>query len=46
MEKVAQRSCECPIISNVQCQIGWVFEQLDLAKDVLAHGRDVGVDDV
>ena len=29
----------CPIIGSVQSQVGWGFEQLDLAKDVPAHGR-------
>ncbi|KAK4811000.1 hypothetical protein QYF61_014472, partial [Mycteria americana] len=33
LEKVAQRSCECPIIGSVQGQVGWGFEQPDLERD-------------
>ncbi|KAK4824617.1 hypothetical protein QYF61_016923 [Mycteria americana] len=38
-EQVAQRSCGCPIIGSVQCQVGWGFEQPDLVEDVPAYGQ-------
>ena len=46
LEQVAQRSCGCPIIGNVRSQVERGFEQLDLVKDVSAHGREVGLDDL
>ena len=42
LEQVAQRSCGCPIPGSVQSQVGWGFEQPDLAEGVRAHGRGVG----
>lgn len=39
LEHVFQRSYALPITGSVQSQIGWVFKQPDLMKDVLAHGR-------
>ena len=46
LEPVAQRGCGCPIIGSVQSQVGWGFEQPGLVKDVAAHGRGVGLDDL
>ena len=46
LAQVAQRSCRCPIIGNVQGQVGWGFEQPDLVKNVPVHGREVGLDDL
>ena len=45
-EQVAQRSCGCPITGSVQGQVGPGFEQPDLVKDVPAHGRGLGLDDL
>jgi len=46
LEKVAQRSCGCPVIGSIQGQVVWGFEQPGLVKDVPAHGRGVGLDDL
>ncbi|KAK4821047.1 hypothetical protein QYF61_012227 [Mycteria americana] len=46
LEEVAQGSCGCPIIGSVHSQVGWGFEHPDLVKDVPAHGRRVGLDDL
>jgi len=35
--QVAQRSGECPLPGNIQCQAGRGSEQPDLAEDVPAH---------
>ena len=35
-----------PIPGNIQGQVGQGSEQLDLAKDVPAHCRGVGLDDL
>ena len=34
------------VLHPVQGQVGWGFEQPDLVKDVPAHGRGVGLDDI
>lgn len=39
----AQRSCGRPILESVQGQAASGFEQPDLVRDVLAHGRNVGL---
>ena len=36
----------CPLPGSVQGQAGWGFEQPDLVKDVPAHDRRVGLDDL
>jgi len=46
IEQVAQRGCGYPIAGSVQVQVGWAFEQPDLMKDVPAHDREVGLDDL
>ena len=38
LEQVAQRSCRCLILGSVYDQLGCSFQQLDLAKEVPAHG--------
>ncbi|KAK4823398.1 hypothetical protein QYF61_001772 [Mycteria americana] len=45
-EQVAQRSCGCSIIGNVQGQVGRGSEQPDLVKNVPAHGRGVELHDL
>jgi len=42
LAQVAQRSCGCPLLSSVQGQVGWSFEQPGLVEDVPAQGREVG----
>ncbi|KAK4828268.1 hypothetical protein QYF61_024933, partial [Mycteria americana] len=42
LEQVSQRSCGCPIIGSVQCQVGWGFEQPDL--DFIGPVRDQQID--
>ncbi|GAB0191433.1 cAMP-dependent protein kinase inhibitor alpha [Grus japonensis] len=42
VDKVAQRSCGCPIPGSVQAQTGWGFEQPGLVEGVPAHGRGAG----
>ena len=42
LEKVARRSCGCPLPGNVQGQVGWSSEQPGLVEDVPAHGRGGG----
>jgi len=44
--QVAQRSCGCPIIGNVQGQVGQGLEQPGLVEDVAANGRAVELDDI
>jgi len=44
MAKVAQRGGRCPILGNVQGQVGRGSEQPDLVEDVPAHCRGVGLD--
>ena len=46
LAQVAQRNCGWPITGNVQSQVGWGFEQADPAKDVPAHGKGVGLEDL
>jgi len=46
LEQVAQRSRGRPITGSVQGQVGKGFEWPDLVKDVPAHGRWVGLDDL
>lgn len=47
MEQVAQRNYRCAIIGSIHSQFRWGFEQLDLVRDVAAHGRvRVGLDDL
>jgi len=42
LERVAQRSCGCPLRGSVQGQVGRGFKQPGLVEDVPAHGRGVG----
>ena len=44
--QVAQRGCRCPIPGNIQGQVGRGSEQPDLVKDVTAHWRGIGQDDL
>jgi len=44
LEQVAQRGGRCPIPGNIQSQVGWGPEQLDLVDDVPAHSRRLGLD--
>jgi len=44
--QVAQRGGRCPIPGNIQGQVGRGSEQPDLAEDVPAYGRGVGLDDL
>ena len=46
LEQVTKRSCRCLTIGSVQGQVGQGFEQPGLVKDVPAHGRGVGLDDL
>jgi len=46
MEQVAQRGGGCPIPGNIKGQVGWGSEQPDLVKDVPAHCRGLGLDDL
>ena len=46
LEQVAQRDGRYPIPGNIQGQFGWSSEQPDLAEDVPAHYRGVGLDDL
>jgi len=46
LEQVAQRDGRYPIPGNIQGQFGWSSEQPDLAEDVPAHCRGVGLDDL
>ena len=41
LQQVAQRSCGCPILGEVQGQVGRGFEQPHLVEDVPAHGTGV-----
>jgi len=43
---IAQRRCGCFLPGIVESQAGQDFEQPDLLKDVPAHGRGVGLDDL
>lgn len=43
LEQISQRSSGCPVTGTVQGQVGWVFQQPGLVKDVLAHGRGGGM---
>ena len=45
LEQVAQRGGRCPIPGNFECQVGQGSEQPDLAEDVPAYCRGVGLDD-
>jgi len=42
LERVAQRSCGCPLPESVQGQAGRGFEQPGLVEGVPAHGEGVG----
>jgi len=43
LAEVAQRGGRCPILGNIQDQVGRGSEQPDLGEDVPAH-RGVGLD--
>lgn len=38
---VLKGRCGCPITGSVQSQVGQVFEQLDLVRNVPAHGTEI-----
>ena len=44
--KFTQTSCGCPFNQSVQGQGEWHIEQPDLVRDVLSHGRGMGLDDL
>jgi len=46
LAQVTQRGSRCPTPGNLQGQGELGSEQLDLAVDVPAHGRDYGLDDL
>lgn len=46
LQQAAHRTCGCPIPGNIQAQAGLSSEQPDLIKNVPAHGRGVGLDDL
>ena len=46
LAQVAQRGGRCPIPGNIPGQAGRGSEQPDLAEDVPAHGRGVGLGDL
>lgn len=43
---IAQRDGRCPILGNVQHQVGWVSEQPDIGEGVCAHCRGFELDDL
>ena len=45
-EQVAQRGGRCPILGNIQGQVGWGSEQPDVVVDVPAYCRGIGLDDL
>jgi len=45
-EPVAQRGGECPILGDIQGQVGQGSEQPNLAVDVSVHCRGAGPDDI
>jgi len=46
LEWVAQRGGRCPVLGNIQGQVGWGSEQPDLVVDVPAYYRAVGLDEL
>ena len=46
LEQVAQRVSGGPIPRNIQGQVGWCSEQPGLVKDVPAHCRGIGLDEL
>lgn len=40
LEQFSQRGCEYPIPGNVQGQVGWGFEQLDLVRGICVHSKE------
>jgi len=46
MEQVAQKDIGAPIPGKIQSQVGRGSEQPDVVKDVPAHCRWVGLDDL
>jgi len=46
LEGVAQRTCGCPITGSVPGQVGLGFEQPGLVKDVAAHSKGIGLEDL
>ena len=46
LEQLAQISCGCPILGNLQGQVGRGSEQPGLVEGVPAHCRGVGLDDL
>ena len=46
LEQIAQRGSGGPIPGNTQGQVGWGSEQSGLVKDVPAHCRGIGLDDL
>lgn len=41
LDQVIQRCGKCPIPGNIQDQVKWGSEQLDLIEDFPAHCRDL-----
>ncbi|KAK4833061.1 hypothetical protein QYF61_027723 [Mycteria americana] len=46
VKQVAQRGGRCPILGNIQGQVGHGSEQPGVVEDVPAHCRGVGLDDL
>jgi len=46
LDHVARRGGRCPILGNIQGQVGRGSEQPGLVEDGHAHGRGVGLDDL
>ena len=46
LAQVAQRGGRSPIPGNIQGQVGWGSEQLDLVEYVPSHCRGVELDDL
>ena len=46
LELVALRDGRCPILGNIQGQVGRSSEQSDLVEDVPAHCGGVGLEDL
>lgn len=42
LEQDAQRDCGCPVPGSVQGEVGWGFEQPDLAEGVPAYDWKIG----
>lgn len=46
LEQVSQSSCGCPNIVSIPSSVARGFEQPDVVRDALAHGRGMRLDDL